>query len=161
MSKVTTLSGRPFGEAPIRAVAIFTARGVRAGNAASGEWVRKTKLLLSQRGHGRVYDKIIRMRRGRPQIVRTKKHPDGVPRPSHQASAPGEVPARDEGNLVRSIGFEKIGPLTWRWGSGSIVALYMERGTRRIKPRPWMQRSLSAAGPAIRLALRRVLGSSP
>lgn len=140
MSSVTTASGRPFGQAPLTAVAIFRARATRAGNAASGEWVRKTKLLLTQRGHGRLYIR-----------------PGGR---SHRASAPGEVPARDEGNLVRSIGFERIGPLTWRWGSGSIVALWMERGTRNIKPRPWMQRSLSAAGPAIRLALRRTLGGN-
>ncbi len=138
MSTVRTSSGRNFGQAPLTAVALFAARAERAGIAASGAWVRKTKLLLTQRGHGRIYK-------------RTKKGG------THQASAPGEVPARDDGNLVRSIGFERVGTLTWRWGSGSVVALWMEKGTRRVKPRPWMQRSLSAAGPAIRVAVREAL----
>ncbi len=136
--RVRTASGRPFSEAPLTAVAIFQARAQRAGTLASGEWVRKTVLLLSQTGHGRRY-----------------RRPGGK---THVASAPGEVPARDDGNLVRSIGFEQVDRFTWRWGSGSLVALWLERGTRgRIKPRPWMQRSLSASGPAVKIAVRSAM----
>lgn len=146
-----TLSGRPPGELGDAIRRLFEARAPRAADAAAQEWQRKTVLLLSQKGNGRVYRFQFRMIGGRPVPIRS------LPRVPHQASRPGEVPARDRGTFVRSIGWRAIDRFTRRLGSGDRRARWFERGTRWMRPRPWMQRSLSAALPAMRIALRREL----
>lgn len=99
--------------------------------------VNKITFLLSQPGTGRLYD------RGR-----TKK---GYKRKPHRASAPGEPPAVDTGRLRASIGFERLGPWTYRVGTGVEYAGYLEFGTigpeytgGRILPRPFMRPALAA-----------------
>lgn len=146
-----TLSGRPPEQLGAAALAVFKARAPRAADAAAAEWQRKTVLLLSQKGNGRVYRFEFRMIGGRPVPMRH------LPRPPHRASRPGEPPARDKGTFVRSIGWRLVDPFTRRLGSGDRRARWFERGTRWMRPRPWMQRSLSAAGPAMRIAIRREL----
>jgi hypothetical protein len=55
---------------------------------------------------------------------------------SHIASAPGEAPASDSGNLIGSI--TEIFPSTLEAKIGTPVeyALYLEEGTSRMEPRP-------------------------
>jgi len=70
----------------------------------------------------------------------------------HQASAPGESPARRFGGLERSIGEPDVqkfgGFLVGSLKIGARFAGYLERGTPRISPRPF-------AVPAVKEILRR------
>jgi len=69
----------------------------------------------------------------------------------HKASAPGEPPAPDTGQLVKSILWKRTdgpGPIDAKVDAGSAVlkSLFLEYGTRRM-----------AARPAFRPALARIL----
>ena len=59
---------------------------------------------------------------------------------SHTASAPGQAPATDTGRLVGSVYFDQargtFGSPTATVGSKLAYALYLEYGTRNMKPRP-------------------------
>lgn len=94
----------------------------------------KWKDLIGKAGKGRVYIK----KSGRVHI----------------ASAPGDPPAKDTGDLGRSIQVDLSGvgernPRA-RIGSNQEKARYMELGTRHIAPRP-------SALPALRQSKKRVL----
>lgn len=82
---------------------------------------------LSQHGSGRIY-----RRRGRV----------------HQASAPGEPPAPDLGQLRASVG-HRVGTdadgLFAEIGTDVDHGLYTEVGTRHMAPRPWLRPALPAA----------------
>lgn len=89
---------------------------------------RKLKEKLSQPGSGRIY----RARKGRGQ---------------HQASAPGEPPAPDLGDLRKSIGQEVVSNVR-RVGTGLLRAPSLEFGNiwptstggkRVLAPRPFMR----------------------
>ena len=58
----------------------------------------------------------------------------------HRASAPGEAPKTDSGRLVGLVYFDKargtFGSPTATVGSKLAYALYLEYGTRNMKPRP-------------------------
>lgn len=55
---------------------------------------------------------------------------------THQASAPGEAPATDQGALASSVYFEQTTKLSATIGSRLAYAYYLEFGTSRIAPRP-------------------------
>ncbi len=61
----------------------------------------------------------------------------------HQASSPGEAPAIDQGQLVQAITAWMVRPGHWRVGvaGGEIgkIGLYLEFGTQRIAPRPFVR----------------------
>ena len=57
------------------------------------------------------------------------------PRRTHQASAPGQSPATDTGNLINSI-YTDIAGLTGAVGSTLAYASYLEYGTTRLLARP-------------------------
>lgn len=59
----------------------------------------------------------------------------------HQASAPGEPPATDTGALVNSIGSERVKPMLHRVNVHAEYAAYLEYGTSRMAPRPFLQPS--------------------
>jgi HK97 gp10 family phage protein len=86
----------------------------------SGELLKNKSRVLIQRGSrsGKIY------KRGKVR---------------HIASAPGEPPKTDRGNLVSSI-FNKIlkGGLTSEVGSDLKYGKWLELGTKNIKPRPWL-----------------------
>lgn len=94
------------------------------------------KQTLSQRGTGRRYP-------------RGKK--------THQASAPGEPPAVDTGQLRASIRREKAGLFTWRVGTGLEHAPHLEYGTSKMAPRPFMRPALERAIPEMTQHLEREL----
>lgn len=57
----------------------------------------------------------------------------------HQASAPGEAPASDEGTLASRIDAVKLGPFSWAVGTNLDYGAYLEFGTQRIAERPWLR----------------------
>jgi HK97 gp10 family phage protein len=59
----------------------------------------------------------------------------------HRASAPGEAPASDTGRLVQSIRVEHKG-LRGSVIVGADYGLALERGTSRMRPRPFMTRAM-------------------
>lgn len=105
------------------------------------------KRLLSLHGSGRVY---------------RKTNPTRI----HQASAPGEPPAKDTGLLVAAMGhnvdvdeqglFSEFGvvhvearTLEERAGDDANlaeIAIWLEHGTRHMEARPFLRPSLAAAG---------------
>lgn len=58
---------------------------------------------------------------------------------AHQASAPGEAPAIDSGLLANSIQTAIVSPLLTQVRIGAEYATYLEFGTRRMSPRPYVQ----------------------
>lgn len=74
----------------------------------------------------------------------------------HQASAPGEAPASDTGTLVnaRQTKFDQqnvSGRLTFT----SRHAEMLERGTRKMEPRPWARRALMETRAQVTAAIQR------
>ncbi len=136
-SRIRTGSGLSPGTIGTRIVEEYRRRAQAAGDEAASDWQAAAIEVVSQPGHGRTY------RRG--SVV-------------HRASAPGEPPAPDTGTGRRSIGWIRAGALRWKLGAGSIVMMWMERGTRFIAPRPWVHAALRKALPKMRAALRRGLG---
>jgi len=58
----------------------------------------------------------------------------------HQASAPGEAPATNTGRLIQSIAWQVLNQgLTVEIGSPLDYASYLEDGTQRMDPRPWLK----------------------
>lgn len=63
------------------------------------------------------------------------------PRRTHQASAPGQAPATDTGNLIGSI-YADIAKMSATVGSRLAYSHYLEFGTRRMAARPvWMPKA--------------------
>lgn len=83
---------------------------------------------------------------------------------THQASAPGEFPKTDRGQLVASL-FFKVGAdkLRATFGSALVYARYLEYGTSRMAARPWLRPTFRAkesaasrrVAEAVRDAIRR------
>ena len=68
-----------------------------------------------------------------------------TPRGTHQASAPGESPARLTGRLQESVKAKKVTPRVWTVGPDpsafpdEFYPSFLEFGTDRIAPRPFMR----------------------
>ena len=60
----------------------------------------------------------------------------------HQASAPGEAPATDTGNLVNTGYSERKGTADWEVGFSAEYAAPLEYGTPTILPRPYLRPSV-------------------
>ncbi|WP_442577859.1 hypothetical protein ACSBOB_20140 [Mesorhizobium sp. ASY16-5R] len=81
---------------------------------------------------------------------------------SHTASAPGEYPNSDYGELVRKMFFEMRGRLTAVWGNSAKHARPLELGTSRMAARPFLrptylalrERAKKRVGDAVREALK-------
>jgi HK97 gp10 family phage protein len=75
----------------------------------------------------------------------------------HQASAPGETPAVDTGNLMNSIQAVQESDLHATIGVGAEYAVWLEFGTRRIAPRPFLGPAFEWAKPAFEQGLKELL----
>jgi len=76
----------------------------------------------------------------------------------HRASAPGESPATDKGFLVRSIHTNRNSKaLSAEIGSNLKYAPYSERGTIKMKPRPWLEPSLRESVPQIEKLISKAI----
>jgi len=89
--------------------------------------------LIMEPKHGRIYTTYFYTdKQGRIRPVGKRWKP-------HQASAPGEPPAQDTGELVQSIAIEvsedgREGAV----GTDKEHGKYMELGTSKVEPRPWL-----------------------
>ena len=60
------------------------------------------------------------------------------PRRSHRSSAPGQAPASDTGNLVSKIRVKQKNPNTTQVESGADYSAFLEYGTSKMQPRPFL-----------------------
>lgn len=76
---------------------------------------------------------------------------------THQASAPGEAPASDTGTLVSRVvvDYSRLGGLVVSVGAHTAYAAYLEFGTRRMAPRPFMRPALAAKAKGIEADVAR------
>jgi len=79
------------------------------------------------------------------------------PRRTHTASAPGQAPATDTGNLASRIDFKREGPMSATVGSQVAYAAMLEFGTSRIAPRPAWVPATEAMRPKFRQRLETAL----
>lgn len=70
--------------------------------------------------------------------------------PVHTSSSAGEYPASDTGHLASNIEIEGLGKKIVSVGTDVMYGRYLEFGTRKILPRPWLQ-------PSFELALKDVI----
>lgn len=79
------------------------------------------------------------------------------PRRVHQASAAGEAPASDTGNLVNNIAIDmdadRLGASV---ESNAEYSAYLEFGTSEMAPRPFLQPALEVTRPLVRRLLRDI-----
>lgn len=77
---------------------------------------------------------------------------------THIASAPGQAPATDTGNLVQNITVKKEGPLRYSVGSrkDAFYGFWLEFGTSDMAPRPWLQPAYDQAVILLKRDLRGV-----
>lgn len=75
---------------------------------------------------------------------------------ARQASAPGEPPARDTGNLSGLIGVDEVNLPRMRVAifSSAEYSADLEFGTSKMAPRPFLRRALREIGPRIVQHLR-------
>lgn len=60
----------------------------------------------------------------------------------HQASAPGEAPAEQTGNLRRSVSYRVHNSRRMEFGENIFYGRFLEDGTRRMAPRPHVIRTV-------------------
>ncbi len=69
---------------------------------------------------------------------------------SHTASAPGEYPNTDTGELVRKMGWRATSALATEFFSNALHGKWLEVGTSRMRPRPFMRPTFRELAPRIR-----------
>jgi len=74
----------------------------------------------------------------------------------HKASAPGEAPATDTGNLANSIGSRMTGRAVGEVTVNAEYAAALELGSAHIAPRPFFAPAVKAEWPNFVAALREV-----
>jgi len=88
-----------------------------------------------------------------PKTGRYYKHGNVI----HQASAPGEAPATDTGNLVGSGYTKKVADSDYETGFTAEYAAPLEFGTPRILPRPYLRPAVEAVRDQFVSAIRRIV----
>lgn len=83
----------------------------------------------------------------------------------HQASAPGEAPANEHGDLAASIATKQVGDLSWEIVVSDDAALALEFGTQTagrsknvaIAPRPFLGPALESVRPTLEAVVASAL----
>lgn len=75
----------------------------------------------------------------------------------HIASAPGEAPADDSGNLLGSIDLVEVSQLEAVLGTPAEYAPPLETGTSRMAARPMWEKTAKEALPTLERLLRKVV----
>jgi HK97 gp10 family phage protein len=75
------------------------------------------------------------------------------PRRTHRASAPGQAPASDTGNLVSQIQVKSTNPDEVTVESGANYSKFLEFGTSKILPRPFLFPATERSRPKIQQAV--------
>jgi len=74
-------------------------------------------------------------------------------------SRPGDPPHKQTGRLLASVAYEVsrklLGQVSARVGTNIKYGRWLELGTRKMKARPWLRRSLNEMLAAIRAIMRR------
>jgi len=78
----------------------------------------------------------------------------------HQASAPGEPPARLSGKLSKSIEFRRVNQYASSVRVTKEYAIFLEYGTGKIQPRPFMTVAAKLAQQAMKRRISGILRSS-
>jgi len=81
-------------------------------------------------------------RLGRAAEIVAAKQREFINTPYPPASSPGESPHKRTGNLQAKVAVTKPAPLVRRIGSSAFYALFLELGTRKMAPRPFLLKSL-------------------
>ena len=76
------------------------------------------------------------------QVVTRSRQGGGVY--PHVAAAEGQAPNTDTGRLVSSIAAEKLGDASYEVGTGLNYGEFLEMGTVKMRPRPWLIPALNA-----------------
>lgn len=74
----------------------------------------------------------------------------------HQASAPGEPPAKRSGRLLGSSSYVVRGSRQMEVGESVEYALYLEEGTVKMAPRPHLIRAVLSENLNLRIALEEM-----
>jgi hypothetical protein len=77
----------------------------------------------------------------------------------HRASAPGEYPASDTGQLVNSIHAVKVSGLAVRVGSVAKHGKWLEEGTKYMRRRPWLSPEVTKELPNLRKQVLKSIGT--
>lgn len=77
----------------------------------------------------------------------------------HRASAPGDSPAPDTGEMKRSAFVERVNQLAMRVGVAAAQSVALEFGTKRVLPRPYMRPALAKVLQALGARFTAVLTS--
>lgn len=77
---------------------------------------------------------------------------------AHVASAPGESPAVDSGNLTGSIDIVQANTLEAKIGTPVEYSLYLEDGTSRMAARPLWARTAKESLPTLQAMLDKAIG---
>ncbi|MEZ5421850.1 MAG: HK97 gp10 family phage protein [Pyrinomonadaceae bacterium] len=77
----------------------------------------------------------------------------------HTASAPGESPAVDSGNLTGSISIIRASSLEAKIGTPVEYALYLEHGTSRMAARPLWEKTARESLPTLERMLKSEIGA--
>ena len=78
----------------------------------------------------------------------------------HQASAPGEPPAKLSGDLAKSIKVQRVNQYASSVRVTQPYAIYLEYGTGKIQPRPYMTVAAKLAQKAMARRVSGILRSS-
>lgn len=80
---------------------------------------------------------------------------------THQASAPGEFPKSDTGQLISSLFFRVGGDkLSSFFGTALNYGRYLEFGTSRMRKRPWLRPTLKANATTIVARVRAAVNEA-
>lgn len=127
---------------------------------AAGTELRAEAVRRVQRGpkSGVVYDSIFRVINGR--VVPVGPRAGNNLSPTHQSSAKGQSPASDTGALARSISYRMESSMVAVVVAGVQYANWLEYGTRRMDPRPFMGPAAEAIRPAFRRRVDQAIQSA-
>lgn len=78
-------------------------------------------------------------------------------RKEHRASAPGEPPATDSGQLVGSIEYSMTGDTSAAVGTNVEHGMHAEFGTSQMEPRPWLGPAFEEAAPEFEKGVKELL----
>jgi HK97 gp10 family phage protein len=101
--------------------------------------------IIKEPKHGRIYTTYFWTdAQGRLRVGRERWKP-------HQASAIGEPPAWDTGELAQNIAVEISGDgLEGKVGTEKDHGLFLEYGTSKMAPRPWLKPSFEQSEEAVK-----------
>lgn len=131
--------------------------GPHGGSGVRVEWKGPKVLRQLEAGMGRKLDQAAELLRS--QVVRALRKNQstsgrGKSLATHR-SKPGEIPYVDSGHLSKSIFWRRSGKLTRQVGTPVLYGLFLQIGTRFMKPRPWLDVILKQNQSKIKAILTR------